>query len=54
MSSQPEVVHRSEYDENARFVLSWWGWASPIGLSIFLLSAGVLGMLIRFAIVGIK
>jgi hypothetical protein len=53
MSNQPEVIHRSDYDENAKFVLSWWGWASPIGISIFLLSAGVAAVLIRFAIVGI-
>jgi hypothetical protein len=57
MSNGPEVVHRRDEprDEDIpEFVRRWYGWASPIGLSIFLLSLGVLALLIRIAIVGVR
>jgi hypothetical protein len=52
----PELIHRSDrYDDDIpKFVLGWWGWASPIGLGLFLIALAVVVVLVRFAIVGIK
>lgn len=33
-------------------VMKWYGWGSPIGLSIFLIGLGITAILIRWAIVG--
>jgi len=52
MNSEPEVIHRSDQirsDDIPDFVLRWYGWASPIGLSIFLVTLGILAVLMRFA-----
>jgi hypothetical protein len=37
----------------ARQALSWHGWASPVGLGIFLVSLAVTALVIRMAIFGI-
>ena len=53
----PEVIHRSDRaaDEDIpKFVREWWGWASPVGLGLFLIALAVVALLIRFMIVGIK
>jgi hypothetical protein len=52
----PEVIHRSDHvdDDIPKFVLGWWGWASPIGLGLFLIALAIVAVLVRFAIVGIK
>lgn len=53
----PEIVHRRDDDHSEDFpgfVLGWWGWASPIGLSLFLIALGITAILIRIAFVGIR
>jgi len=32
--------------------MKWYGWGSPVGLGIFILSLGIFALLIRFAIIG--
>jgi hypothetical protein len=32
--------------------MRWYGWGSPIGLSIFFLSLGISACLVRYAILG--
>jgi hypothetical protein len=57
VSNGPEVVHRRAEvrDEDVpEFVRKWYGWASPIGLSLFLISLGLVAVLIRIAIVGLR
>jgi hypothetical protein len=57
MSNGPEIVHRREEvrDEDIpEFVRKWYGWASPIGLSIFFISPGIVAVLIRVALVGLR
>ena len=57
MNQTPEVVHRRDdvrADDIPPFVSSWYGWGSPIGLSIFLLTLGALALLIRVALVGLR
>ena len=54
---EPELIHRSDRvvdDEIPKFVREWWGWASPIGLGLFLIALAVVALLIRFVVVGIK
>jgi hypothetical protein len=36
----------------AEAALSWYGWGSPVGLSIALIGLGVTALLIRFAWLG--
>ncbi len=53
----PELIHRSDRvvdDDIPKFVREWWGWASPIGLGLFLIALAVVAMLVRFVMVGIK
>jgi hypothetical protein len=53
----PELIHRSDRyadDDIPKFVREWWGWASPIGLGLFLIALAVVALLVRFVIVGIK
>lgn len=53
----PELIHRSDRvvdDDMPKFVREWWGWASPVGLGLFLIELGVVAVLIRFAVVGIR
>jgi hypothetical protein len=33
-------------------VMKWYGWGSPVGLSIFFISLGLTAALIRYAITG--
>ena len=57
MSNGPEVIHRSNEvrgEDIPDFVGRWYGWASPLGLSIFLLTLGALAVLVRIALVGLK
>ena len=57
MSNDSEVIHRSNElrgDDIPDFVSRWYGWASPLGLSIFLLTLGLLAVLVRIALVGLK
>ena len=52
----PEIIHRRDNvsdDDIPKFVLGWWGWASPIGLALFLIGIGITAILIRIAFVGI-
>jgi hypothetical protein len=37
----------------ARQALSWHGWASPVGLGIFLVSLALTALVVRLAILGI-
>lgn len=37
----------------ARQALSWHGWASPVGLGIFLVSLALTALVIRMAIFGV-
>jgi len=32
--------------------MKWYGWGSPVGLSIFFISLGICAILIRFVIIG--
>lgn len=53
----PELIHRSDHvvDDNfPKFVREWWGWASPIGLGMYLIALAVVALLVRFVVVGIK
>lgn len=53
----PEVIHRSDHvadEDMPAFVREWWGWASPIGLGVFLIMLAVVALLIRFTIFGVK
>lgn len=53
----PELIHRSDRavdDDIPKFVREWWGWASPIGLGLFLIALAVVALLVRFVIFGIK
>jgi hypothetical protein len=53
----PEVIHRSDHvadDDVPKFVREWWGWASPIGLGLFLIALTIVALLLRFVIFGIK
>ena len=55
-SEAPEIIHRRDHpgsDDIPKFVLGWWGWASPIGLSLFLIALGNTAILVRFALIGI-
>jgi hypothetical protein len=55
MNSEPEVVHQSDQYNSSDipdFVGKWYGWGSPIGLSIALIAVGIVAVLIRIAIVG--
>lgn len=57
MDNRPEVVHRSDQirnDDIPGFVGKWYGWASPIGLGLFLIMLAVVAVIIKFAVVGIK
>jgi hypothetical protein len=57
MNQTPEVVHRRDDvrpEDIPPFVSSWYGWGSPIGLSIFLLTLGLLALVIRVALVGLR
>ena len=57
MNEEPEVIHHRDdvrSEDIPGFVLGWWGWASPIGLGLFLIALGVAAILIRFAIVGLR
>ena len=52
----PEIIHRRDNvsdDDIPKFVLGWWGWASPIGLGLFLIALGITAILVRVALVGI-
>jgi hypothetical protein len=52
----PEIIHRRDDvsgDDIPKFVLGWWGWASPIGLGLFLIALGITAILVRVALVGI-
>jgi hypothetical protein len=37
----------------ARQALSWHGWASPVGLGIFLVSLALTALVVRLAILGV-
>jgi hypothetical protein len=37
----------------ARQALSWHGWASPVGLGIFMVSLALTALVVRFAILGV-
>lgn len=50
MNHEPEVIHES--GEIGDHVYRWYGWASPIGLSVFLIALGVVAVLVRMAVVG--
>ncbi len=55
MKNEPEVIHRRDDMRNEDipdFVKRWYGWASPIGLGLFLIMLAVVAVLIRFAVVG--
>ncbi len=32
--------------------MAWYGWGSPVGLGLFLVCAGAVAVLVRFAVVG--
>jgi hypothetical protein len=53
MNNAPEVIHRSD-DDVPDFVGKWWGWASPIGLGLFLIELGLVALLVRVAISGMR
>jgi hypothetical protein len=56
-NNSPEIIHRRDDvrgDDIPGFVLGWWGWASPIGLGLFLIAIGISAILIRIAFVGIR
>jgi hypothetical protein len=53
----PELIHRSDRvadDDIPKFVREWWGWASPIGLGLFLIALAMVALLFRFVIFGVK
>jgi len=37
----------------AEATMAWYGWGSPVGLSIALVGLGLAAMLIRFAVMGL-
>jgi hypothetical protein len=51
MSGESEVIHRGDQDVTD-YIFRWYGWASPIGLGLFLVALGVVAVLVRFAILG--
>jgi hypothetical protein len=57
MSNGPEVIHRRDEvpdQDIPEFVRKWYGWASPIGVGLFLIALGTLAVLIRVALVGLR
>lgn len=46
---------RNEGDQwkYAERAMAWHGWGSPVGLGIFLVAAGALVLLLRFAVLGL-
>ena len=57
MSNSPEVIHRRDEvrnDDIPDFVSRWYGWATPTGLGVFLISLGITAVLIRLALVGLR
>jgi len=51
MSGEPEVIHRGDEDVTD-YIFRWYGWASPIGLGLFLVALGAVAVLVRMAILG--
>jgi hypothetical protein len=51
MSTLPNIDPRSEGEawKYAEKALTWYGWGSPVGISIFLVSLGVVLVLIHQA-----
>ena len=41
-----------EWTEAAAAAMKWYGWGSPVGLTIFFIGLGITAILIRFAFKG--
>jgi hypothetical protein len=57
MNNSPEVIHRRDdvrNDDVPKFVSSWYGWATPTGLGMFLIALGIVAVLFRVALVGLR
>ena len=51
--STPAPAYDHAIDRHAaEAAMSWYGWGSPVGLSIALIGVGVAAILIRFACLG--
>ena len=52
MTSTEHTREESIDSYAAKAAMAWYGWGSPVGISIVLLALGVAGVLIRFAVLG--
>ncbi|MES2272930.1 MAG: hypothetical protein V4487_01915 [Chlamydiota bacterium] len=46
-------MDRKDIEKMQEEVMKWYGWGSPIGLTIFLIGLAIFAVLLRFAILGI-
>lgn len=53
MAQTPPAEHPSDHDDQADKVMSWYGYGSPVGVSILLLSLGLTALCLRVAIFGL-
>lgn len=44
----------TEFGDQARQVMSWYGYGSPVGLGFLILSVGASALLLRLALFGLK
>lgn len=54
MSERNLTSHGSEYGDQAYQVMSWYGYGSPVGLGLLILSIGASALLLRLAVFGLK
>ena len=48
------TTDRDSFDRHAaEAAMAWYGWGSPVGLSIGLVGVGIAAALIRFAVMGL-
>lgn len=53
--NDPEIAtHVAEHGNQAWQVMSWYGFGSPVGLGILILSVSASALLLRMAILGLK
>lgn len=46
-------MDRKEFESfHCQEAMKWYGWGSPVGITIFLIGVGVVGLLIRRIITG--
>lgn len=54
MTERNPTTSITDYGDQAYQVMSWYGYGSPVGLGVLILSVGASALLLRLALFGLK